>query len=131
MRNQLILFELDFSVFPSPSSLSFRFRVMFCNSNACNAKRIPWSPPVKVEVRPKSDDGDKFRGGGSFEDNHVRKGGKKSKKSAAAPKIRVIVEDPKKRFPKVPTTRPFSSRDVDDDEEYEEEYEDDEVRHGT
>ena len=39
----------------------------------------------------------------------------------------MIVEDPK-RFPKVPTTRPFSSRDVDDDEEYGEEYEDDEVR---
>ena len=38
----------------------------------------------------------------------------------------MIVEDPK-RFPKVPTTRPFSSRDV-DDEEYGEEYEDDEVR---
>ena len=59
---------------------------MFCNSNACNAKRIPWSPPVKVEVRPKGDgDGGKF-GGGGFDDNHVRKGGKKSKKSA--PKIR-------------------------------------------
>ena len=50
---------------------------MFCNSNACNAKRIPWSPPVKVEVRPKGEgkfDPDRFR------DNNVRKGGKKSKK---------------------------------------------------
>ena len=85
MRNQLILFEFDFSVFPSPSSLLFRFRVMFCNSNACNAKRIPWSPPVKVEVRPKGQsDEEKFEGG--FNDNNVRNGGKKSKNSA--PKIR-------------------------------------------
>ena len=58
---------------------------MFCNSNACNAKRIPWSPPVKVEVRSKGQsDEEKFEGG--FNDNNVRKGGKKSKNSA--PKIR-------------------------------------------
>ena len=38
------------------------------------------------------------------------------------------MEDPL-RFPKVPTTRPFSGRDA-DDEEYEGEYEDEEVRHG-
>ena len=38
------------------------------------------------------------------------------------------MEDPL-RFPKVPTTRPFSGRDA-DNEEYEGEYEDEEVRHG-
>ena len=61
---------------------------MFCNSNACNAKRIPWSPPVKVEVRPKGSES-KFDDHGGFRDNNnVRKGGKKSKKSA--PKIRQV-----------------------------------------
>ena len=42
------------------------FRVMFCNSNACNAKRIPWSPPVKVEVRPKGGESN-FDQGGFFD----------------------------------------------------------------
>ena len=74
---------------------------MFCNSNACNAKRIPWSPPVKVEVRSRTS---------------------KDKGELNKSKVRVIVEDPEDKDEDV--------KKRSDDEEYEEdeEYYDDDVR---
>ena len=75
---------------------------MFCNSNACNAKRIPWSPPVKVEVRSRT----------SRDKGELNKS-----------KVRVIVEDPEDEDEDV-------KKKGDDDGEYEEdeEYYEDDVR---
>ena len=58
----ILYFSTHFVMFHAHVSLCHAcFRVMFCNTDACNQKRISWSKPVITSVELNQDNREKLR----------------------------------------------------------------------